>query len=252
MRKMKIIIPIAGNTEFKDSVFQYPKPLIDIDDKPLIQYVINNFYNIDEGKRDFIFIVKEELCYKYNLDYVIKQLSQNSTIIKIKGETRGAVCSILMAIDFINEDDEIIIINSDQYFLTDISVAIKYFRDMKADGGIIIFESAHPRWSFAQIDEFNSVYHTAEKKPISKNAIAGLYYFKKFGDFLESATLSILNEEYYDGQIYTSSTINQLILRNKLVKAYKIDNEKFISFYTPQKIKDFEKYILREKNKYEN
>ena len=88
---------------------------------------------------------------------------------------------------------------------------------------------------------------TAEKRPISKNAIAGYYYFKTFKTFVEGAFGSVLNEEYYNNQIYISSTINQLILQNKCVKSYKISNENFISFYTPQKINEFERRLTDNK-----
>ena len=149
-----------------------------------------------------------------------------------------------MAIDHIPLDEEVIIVNSDQFFLENVSTAIDFFKSNSADGGIITFNSVHPRWSFALIDTDSNVLQTAEKRPISKNAIAGFYYYQKFQNFVESASNSILNEDYYNEKIYLSSTINQLILQNKTVKAYKMENKNFISFYTPQKIKEFERIIL--------
>jgi hypothetical protein len=88
---------------------------------------------------------------------------------------------------------------------------------------------------------------TAEKRPISRDAIAGFYYFRTFKTFIDAAYNSILNEDYYNDQIYISSSINQLILQNKKIMAYKINNENFFSFYTPQKIKEFERQITDNK-----
>lgn len=243
---MRIIIPIAGSINFTDSDFIYPKPLIDINDKPLIEYVINNFSGIDVNLK-FCFILKQSLCSEFNLDYTLNQLTSNPTIIKLKNQTKGATCSVLMAIDKIPMNEEVIIANSDQYFIENINHAISFFRKQNADGGIITFNSVHPRWSFALVDKNNNVLETAEKRPISKNAIAGFYYFKTFRTFIEGAFNSVLNEDYYNDKIYLSSTINQLILQNKCVKAYQIDNENFISFYTPQKIKEFERRIAEKK-----
>lgn len=243
---MRIIIPIAGSVNFTDSDFVYPKPLIDINDKPLIEYVINNFSGIDDDLK-FCFILKQSLCSEFNLDYTLNQLTSNPTIIKLKNQTKGATCSVLMAIDNITMDEEVIIANSDQYFLENIDHAISFFRKYNADGGIITFNSVHPRWSFALVDVNNNVLETAEKRPISKNAIAGFYYFKTFKTFIDGAFQSILNEDYYKDQIYISSTINQLILQNKSVKAYQMSNDHFISFYTPQKIKEFERRITEDK-----
>jgi NDP-sugar pyrophosphorylase family protein len=243
---MIIIIPIAGSINFRESDFVYPKPLIDIDDKPLIEYVINNFSGI-EGELKFCFILKQSLCTEFNLDYVLTQLTSDPIIIRLKNQTKGATCSVLMAIDKIPLEEEVIIANSDQIFLENINNAISFFRKNNADGGIITFKSVHPRWSFAIIDEEDNVLETAEKRPISKNAIAGFYYFQTFNTFIKGAFNSVLSEDYYNDQIYLSSTMNQLVLQNKSVKAYKINNDNFFSFYTPQKIKEFERQITGNK-----
>jgi NDP-sugar pyrophosphorylase family protein len=243
---MRIIIPIAGSVSFKDSDFIYPKPLIDVGDKPIIEYVINNFSNI-EGALKFCFILKQSLCTEYNLDYVITQLTSDPLIIRLKNQTKGATCSVMMCIDKIEQDEEIIIANSDQYFLENVNNAVEFFRRNDVDAGIITFKSVHPRWSFAVLDENENVLETAEKRPISRDAIAGFYYFRTFKTFTDAAYNSILNEDYYNDQIYISSSINQLILQNKKIMAYKINNENFFSFYTPQKIKEFERQITENK-----
>jgi NDP-sugar pyrophosphorylase family protein len=243
---MRIIIPIAGSVSFKDSDFIYPKPLIDVGDKPIIEYVINNFSNI-EGALKFCFILKQSLCTEYNLDYVITQLTSDPLIIRLKNQTKGATCSVMMCIDKIEQDEEIIIANSDQYFLENVNNAVEFFRRNDVDAGIITFKSVHPRWSFAVLDENEKVLETAEKRPISRDAIAGFYYFRTFKTFTDAAYNSILNEDYYNDQIYISSSINQLILQNKKIMAYKINNENFFSFYTPQKIKEFERQITENK-----
>ncbi len=243
---MRVIIPIAGSVFFEGSEYTFPKPLVDINGKPVIQYVIDNLSKI-EGEIQFTFILKEPLCSKYNLDYTLSLLTKTPDIIKLKRETKGATCSVLMAYDKINQSEEVIIVNSDQVFLNDINKAISFFRIENISGGLITFESVHPRWSFALTDQDNGVLQTAEKKPISKNAIAGFYYFRTFGDFTESAFNSIYNEEFVDEHLYISSVMNQLILQNKQVKAFKIPNEEYFSFYSAQKLKEFERLITDNK-----
>jgi NDP-sugar pyrophosphorylase family protein len=243
---MRIIIPIAGEIYFEDSDYIYPKPIIDINDKPIIEYVIHNFLQIKE-EITFCFILKESLCSEFNLNFTIKQLASDSIIVKLKNETKGATCSVLMAIDEIPIDEEVIIANYDQYFIENIGKAISFFRNRRADAGIITFNSVHPRWSFAMVDEDDNVKETAERRPISKNAMAGFFYFKTFKTFVEGAFKSVVNENYFNDKVYVASSINQLILKGKVVKAYKIENSNFISFYTPQKIKEFERIILKEK-----
>jgi dTDP-glucose pyrophosphorylase len=239
---MTIIIPIAGESHFIDSDYYYPKPLIDINDKPLIQYVIESL-NLIENNIKFCFVLLESICNEFNLDKTLLQIVPTCTIVKLKSKTKGSLCSVLMTTGVISVDEEIIIANSDQIFKSSLSPVITKFRNDNLDAGIVTFESVHPRWSFAIIDNDNNVLETAEKRAISKNAIAGIYYFKNFKTFLLGAFDSVLNEDYYNDQIYISSSINQLILKNKKIKSHKIKNDDFISFYTPQKINEFERFI---------
>jgi len=244
---MKIIVPIAGEIYFSDQEFAFPKPLIDINNKPIIEYVINNLSEIADVN-GYIFILKQELSTKFNLDSTIKLLTNNPDIILLKNPTKGSVCSVLMAIDIIPLDEEIIIVNSDQLFFTDLNLAITSFRSQNATAGVITFESVHPRWSFVQLEnDSNVVLQAAEKKAISKNAIAGFYYFKSFSDFLSASFKSITNQDTYNDQIYISAVVNQLILMHKKVINYKINNSEYITFYTPQKIAEFEQFILNKK-----
>jgi NDP-sugar pyrophosphorylase family protein len=238
---MTIIIPIAGTVFFEDNDLVYPKPLIDVGDKPLIEYVINNLKTISPDIK-FCFILKNSLCTEYNLDSTILQIEPGATVIKLKKETKGSLCTVLMALGKIDENEEVIICNSDQIFLTDLNFPLNYFKENSADAGIITFNSVHPRWSFALIED-NLVMETAEKKSISKNAIAGFYYYKSYSTFVEAGFNSVINEDYHNNQIYVSSSINQLVLKNKKVFSFKIKNEDFLSFYTPQKIKEFERNL---------
>jgi NDP-sugar pyrophosphorylase family protein len=240
---MRIIVPIAGAISFEGSEYLYPKPLIDIHGKPLIEFVINNLRTI-AGNVKFTFVLKDILCSKYNLDYTISLLTPGADIIRLKKETMGATCSVLMAIDKIAPDEETVIVNSDQIFLSNLNDALTFFRDRKSDGGVITFDSVHPRWSFALTDDRGSVLQTAEKKPISRNAIGGFYYFKSFADFSEAAFNSVYNEEMVEGHLFISSVMNQLILDNKTVDAYKIKNDDYVSFYSPQKVNEFERMVV--------
>lgn len=239
---MNIIMPLAGISNFDSDNNYYPLPLREVFGKPLIQYVIENLLTV-EGDNKFIYIVKEEDCLKFHLDNTLKLLTPNCEVVVLKNKTFGAVCSILMAVDSVNKDDETIIVNADQVFNTDINLSINQLRDVKSDAGIITFESVHPRWSYVMVDEDGNVLQAEEKNPISRFAIAGFYYFKSLNDFIESAFEAIEIEDFYDNKLYTSSLINQMILLNKKVTHKSIDSKNYISFYSPQKIVEFERFL---------
>ena len=239
---MNIIIPLAGISNFDSSNNYYPLPLRDIYRKPLIQYVIENLLKI-KGENKFIFILKEEDCLKFHLDNTLKLLTPNCEIVILKNKTAGSVCSILMAIDKVDLNMDTIVVNADQIFKTDINNCIDFFRDKSADAGVITFDSVHPRWSFVNCDDNGNVLQAVEKNPISRFAIAGFYYFKSFNDFKLSAFNAIEVEDYYNGSLYTSALINQMILLNKKVLNKVIDSDDYMSFYSTQKINEFERYI---------
>lgn len=239
---LNIVIPMAGSSEeFSKAGYLYSKPLIEIKGKPLIQYVLENLEKIEVPKR-FVFIVNDEDCQKFHLDNTLKLLSENCIIIKLTNATKGALCSVLMAIDEINNNEELLILNSDQVLDVDLNIPITYFRNQDADSGIITFNSVHPRWSYARIQEAKVV-QTAEKNPISKNAIAGFYYFKEASQFFQASFRTILFQDHLDGQFFISSVINQFVLSNKRNLFYKIDSEKYHSFYSVQKVKEFESFV---------
>jgi len=241
---MNIILPLAGISSFDDHNNFYPLPLREVSGKPLIQYVVENLLTI-KGVNEFIYILKEEDCLKFHLDNTLKLLTPNCEVVVLKSKTFGAVCSILMAVDSVNKDNDTIIVNADQVFNINLNSIINKLRDEKTDAGLITFESVHPRWSYVMVDENDNVLQAEEKNPISRSAIAGFYYFKSFNDFIESAFQAIEIEDYYDNKLYTSALINQMILLNKKVTHKSIDAKNYISFYSPQKIAEFERYISK-------
>lgn len=237
---INILIPLAGSNQFfNESEYPYPKPLIEINNRTIIEHVINNYNSIKEEKQ-FIFILNTEDCKKYHLDNVLNLLTDNKCkIIKIDNETKGAACSAMMAIEYINNDEALIIANSDQLFDDNLDELISTFKDY--DGGVISFESIHPRWSYVRIDDSNNIIETAEKRPLSKHAIAGLFYFAKGKDFIKSSMNMIKKDANVNGLYYISPTLNEMVLQNKKLTIKVIEKDKYHTFYTPQKIQEYER-----------
>ena len=244
---INILMPMGGESNFFDSKeYQYPVPLIEICNKLMISIVIDNYSTIVQEKH-FIFVVNKKDCEKDHLDNVLRLLTdRKSLIIKLKKETKGAVCSALMAIDNIDNDFPLIIANSDQLLDINMDNVISFFSDNNADAGLICFETVHPRWSFARADEDDCVVETSEKRPISKNGIAGFYYFKHGADFVRGAMQSIKKDSNLDGIFFIAPVLNEFILENKLIKIFRIPNDKLHTFYSPQKIKEYEQQISPE------
>lgn len=237
---LKIIVPLAGSSNlFSNAGYIYPKPLTEICGKLMIELVTSGPSKIT-SKFQYIFIINEEEANKFHLDSTLKLLHPNSIIVKLKKDTKGALCSVLMSIDYINDDDSILILNGDQIINFDHNNIFEKWKINNADAGLVTFKSVHPRWSYALIED-DLVIQTAEKNPISNNAIAGYYYFKNAKLFFELSFNNIINDVNLDGMFYISPVINQYVLNNKIVKYFEIESDKYHSFYSPQMVLEFER-----------
>jgi HAD superfamily hydrolase (TIGR01509 family) len=232
--KMNVLIPMSGaGSRFEKAGFIFPKPLIDINGKPMIQAVVENL-NIEAN---YIYIVQKKHREKYNLDSVLNIITPNCTIIEVDGLTEGAACSALLAKEFINNDKPLFFANSDQ-FVEWSSLEFMYkMQETNTDCGIVIFESTHPKWSFVKINEDDIVTEVAEKNPISNNATVGYYYWKKGSDFVKYAEQMIAKNIRVNNEFYVCPVFNEAIQDGKIVKPFKI--EKMWGLGTPEDLQNF-------------
>ncbi len=242
---INILLPMASKSKyFSGPEYRFPSTLIEINGKPLIEAVIENLDTI-KGEKTFIFVVNQNDCSEYHIDDVLSLVAgERCRIIKLAEETRGAACSALMAVEYIGNADRLIIANCDQLIEEDLNGVIGRFDAHKADAGVVTFEAIHPRWSYVLADKQDSILEVAEKRPISRNAIAGFYYFRRGGDFIRAACAMIEKDAHVDGQFYIAPAMNEMVLENKKLEIYRIPNGKYCTFYSPQKIKEYElKYV---------
>jgi dTDP-glucose pyrophosphorylase len=225
---MNIVLLMAGaNTDFEAKGFSYPKYLLEIQNKPIIQRVIES---LKELKGQLNFIIRKHDDDQFYFGNTLKILAPNANVITVESTTKGAVCTALFAIEQINSDDELLVINGDQLLKADIQPAIADFRERGLDGGLITFNSVHPRWSYVLLDEHKYVLQTSEKRPISDMATAGCYYFKRGDDFVKACFEVIKKDTNVQGRYYISSTYNELILEQKKIGIYEIARKDYISF----------------------
>lgn len=239
---MNIIVLMAGPSKnFEDQGYVYPKYLLEMNGEPIIQRVVEGLKPL---KANISFVIRKEDDDKAYLASTLQILAPNSTVYKVGEETQGAVCSTLFAIDSINNDDELIVLNGDQLVKKGLSESVAEFRKKDYAGGVIVFRSVHPRWSYVALDENGLVNETSEKRPISDLATAGCYYFRHGKDFVEAAFNTIRKDVNYGGKYYICSTFNELILNQQKVGVYEINKKDYISFATPQM---YENYLNHKK-----
>lgn len=235
--EMNVLIPMAGaGTRFEKAGYTFPKPLIDVNGKPMIQYVVENL----SVKANFIFIVQKSHREKYNLDTLLNLITPNCKILEVDSLTEGAACTALIAKELINNDSPLFFANSDQFVEWKSEEFFYKMQETDCDGGIVTFESTHPKWSFAKTNELGYVTEVAEKNPISNLATVGFYYWKHGSDFVKYAEDMIEKNIRVNNEFYVCPVFNQAIQDNKKIITFNID--KMWGLGTPEDLD----YFLKE------
>lgn len=212
--KLRILIPMAGKgSRFAEKGYVFPKPLVEINKKPMIQVVVENL-NIE---CEYIFLVQKQHIEQYNIDKMLNLIEPNCKIVELEEVTEGAACTTLLAKEFINDDNPLIIANSDQYIEWNPNEILYSFINKEVDGGILTFEATHPKWSYAKTDENGYVVEVAEKNPISNKATVGIYYWKKGSDYVRYAESMIENNIRVNNEFYVCPVYNEAIKDNKKI-----------------------------------
>ncbi len=217
---LNILIPMAGaGSRFEKAGYTFPKPLIEVRKKPMIQVVVENL-NI---KANYIYVVQKLHREQYNLDALLSLITPGCKIVETEGMTEGAACTALLAKEYINSDAPLFFANSDQFVEWDSNEFMYKMNETDADGGIVTFKATHPKWSFAKINNQGLVTEVAEKNPISNIATIGFYYWKNGSDFVKYAEQMINKNIRVNNEFYVCPVFNEAIEDGKAIRTFNVE-----------------------------
>src|SRR5688572_31923563 len=140
---LHVIIPMAGRaSRFHERGYTFPKPLIEIGTRSMIEVVLENLTPPPPVR--FTFICRKEHLSQFYLGDMLKLLAPDCHIISLEQETAGALCSVLLAIDDLKSDEEILVANGDQIISDGLSGFYEKCREPDIDGCILTFSATHP------------------------------------------------------------------------------------------------------------
>jgi len=241
---MKLLVPMSGRGQrFKDKGYTFPKPLIDVNGKPMIEVVLNSLPKADE----YIFIVQLEHEHQYGISNLLNRLTNDRAVCIVTDKiTEGAACSALLARELLLDDEPLLIANSDQfveYSIDNFNLITKIAqRDTQLvpphamAGMIFTFHATHPKWSFVQVRN-HWITRVAEKDPISNIATCGIYYWTRSADFVNSADAMIAANDRVNGEFYIAPTFNYLIKDYQWIAPFFVD--KMCGLGTPEDLEAF-------------
>ena len=237
-RRMKVLIPMAGaGSRFLNAGYSFPKPLISVknmNDKPMIQVVVENL-NIDA---EYVFLVRKDHCAQYNLKQLLNVMAPNCKVVTVEHITEGAACTTLLAKEFINNDEPLLIANSDQFVEWDSNEFMYSMTGGKIDGGILTFANSHPKWSYVKLNDNGFVTDVREKEVISNEATVGIYYWSKGADYVKYAEQMIKKDIRVNHEFYVAPVYNEAISDKKKIKIFHIN--KMWGLGTPEDLTYFQ------------
>ncbi|MDN5042689.1 glycosyltransferase family 2 protein [Aliarcobacter butzleri] len=242
---MNIVIPMAGlGSRFSKVGYEKPKPFIDVDGKPMIVRVLEN---LSFPNARYILIARKEHIEKEKELVCQIENDFNATFISIDKLTEGTACTVLYARKYINNDEPLLIANSDQIVDINIFDFINDCKNRNLDGSILTFvdEYKDPKWSFAKLDENNLVTEVKEKIVISEFATVGIYLYSRGRDFVDASIDMIINNDRVNDEFYTCPTYNYAIKDGSKIGIYNIEFDQMHGIGTPE---DLNLYMNKIKN----
>jgi len=208
---IQIVVPMAGRgSRFANAGFTVPKPLIPVGGKPMIQWVIENVR--PSQPHQFTFICLSEHLERYpEVPETLQSLCPGCHIVTVNAVTEGAACTVLLAKEYINNDDPLMIANADQLVELDIDTYLVEIERQQAAGLIMTFEADHPKWSYCRMNEQGTVSEVVEKQVVSNEATVGIYNFRHGADYVRAAERMIERDLRVNNEFYVAPTYNQLI-----------------------------------------
>jgi dTDP-glucose pyrophosphorylase len=243
---MNFLMLCAGSSQkFQAAGSPFPKNLVEINGRPLIQHVIDSWRPVIEKSNRVIVALREAENRLHHTGTVVKLLLPQSEICECLDGVAGAACSALLAVRWIDTQEPLIIVNGDQIIIDDLQPIVQKFLEKDWDGGIVTFRDVHPRWSFVRLDDSGFVVEAAEKRPISNLATAGIYFFKEGKKFVAAAKHMILKRLGGESGYYICPVYNEMILEGAQIGVHEISRGAYYSLANPSSVEMYEGKLLK-------
>ena len=236
---MLLIIPMAGRgSRYANVGYTTPKPLIEINGKPMLYHAFQSVKDVPYDKVIFIALTEHEQLYGVS-KLIKEQIVAEFELILLDDVTEGQLCTVLEAREFFKEGERLVIAASDTYIKSNFGQEIENSKDCA--GLISVAKLAGDHWSFAKTDDNDNVIEVAEKVRISDNASTGLYYFSNSKIFQKEAEELIAQKETAKGEYYIMPLYSKYIQKNKRITISKA--EEIWDMGTPESKQAFEDFL---------
>ncbi|GJE14823.1 NTP transferase domain-containing protein [Methylobacterium longum] len=243
---MQIVIPMSGAGErFRRAGYTLPKPLIVVEDKPIIAHVIDLF----PGETNFVFVCNQDHLdnSEYGMAETLRKYCPTGKIVGVEGKKLGPIAAVLDAREHISLDEEVFVNYCDFTCYWDWEDFKSFVTEVRCDGAVPAYRGFHPH-------SIDSIYYAfmsekglwmqdiQEKKPFTNNPIdefasSGGYYFRSGRICLEAFDAVVAQNLEVNGEFYVSLAYKILAQRGQRVAIYELQH--FMQWGTPQDVAEY-------------
>jgi len=222
--KIDLLVLLSGARKVEGGL---SAALSDVGGRTQLEAVLSQYSDLVYRGATPVVTLQASDCKFFHLDDIVKSIWADSSIVRIQGETAGAACSALLAIDSLTLKNPLLVVNGDHLLEADLAKFVSELQNQSAAAGVMVFDSINPRFSYVRVGQNGFVEEVAEKKLISRNATAGVYYFSSGELFVKSIYALIKKQMHVGGRYYIAPSLNEVILGGGTVIAVKVPANKY-------------------------
>lgn len=250
---MRILIPMAGDgRRFKDAGYKENKAVLPMiyrrtgEECPMVVCSTRDLPGVEEDGGNIAFIARG-FQMRQGVDARIRKWYKDASFFSVEGLTEGQACTCLIAKEFIDMDDELLIAACDN----GIEYDMDGFNDIKRDSDLVVFTYRHDKrveedpdaFGWVRADSSNRITGVSVKRHISDtpwndHAIVGTFWFRKGRMFVNAAEEMMREDDRVNNEFYVDETVKHVIEAGLCARAFEV--RKFLNYGTPQ---DYEHYL---------
>lgn len=221
---------------FINAGYEVPKYMISVHGKTLFEWSMLSLVGCNDITKKYIFVVRKGYNCSSFIASQCKNLDiDNFCIIEIDYLTDGQATTALLASEYWDKDDSLLIYNIDTY-VHENEILSAHFH---GDGFIPCFHGKGDHWSFVKLNHDLCAVEVTEKVRISENCTLGAYYFKTARLYEDLYHCFYNKTDMGYNERYIAPLYNCLIQRGGKVYISNIVNEKVHVLGTPEELDAF-------------
>jgi NDP-sugar pyrophosphorylase family protein len=242
-----LILPMAGKgSRFEDEGYVLPKPMLDIDGKPMIIQSVDCLPKSDNN----IFICLGEHIKNFGIDGTLEQTYKNCNVISLDETTEGQACTCKIGVEEggVDLESPVLISACDNGVYYDSEKYLKLLNDENVDVIVWSFRNNQTSknnpnaYAWLDVDDDGSVKHVSCKNfiyddPLTTHAIIGTMFFRKAKYFIDGLDQNIIKNIRTNNEFYVDDVLNQNIASGLNVKVFEVVD--YLCWGTPNDYKTY-------------